>query len=259
MAKKKDSFIVYYEWEDAFADFTNEQFGELFRAIYAYEKRGEAYTGSELAVKVAMRLIVGTLDRNQEKYEAVCERNRKNAQKAGAPKGNQNARKNNPKQSSGGQNNPKQSDHEHEHEREHEREHEPDPENEHEQDAAGGAVLFFKKEFPGGCSSDLEKEIREACNEAGEEMVMEAMRTAIRSGKRSWGYCKGILNNWQRQGGPHPKPQNALAPDPDPQPAGLSRETWLNTLAVAKEAFGEESPEYQDYYEMGRKQGWTDA
>lgn len=258
MAKKKDSFIAYYEWEDAFADFTNEQFGELFRAIYAYEKRGEAYTGSDPAIKIAMRLIMGMLDRNREKYEAVCERNRKNGAKGGAPKGNQNAKKNNPKQPSGGQNNPnnpKQPDHDHEHEHDNEHDHE----NDHEHDAASGAVLFFQREFSSSCSSDLEKEIREACNEAGEEMVMEAMRTAIRSGKRSWGYCKGILNNWQRQGGPHPKPKNALVPDPDPQPAGLSRETWLNTLAVAKEAFGEESPEYQDYYEMGRKQGWTDA
>ena len=81
MAKRKDSFLMYYEWEDTFADLDDRQLGELLRAVFAYEKRKEEYTGSDGAVRLAMRFIQRTLDRNQEKYDRVCERNRLNGAK----------------------------------------------------------------------------------------------------------------------------------------------------------------------------------
>lgn len=81
MAKQKDSFLMYYEWEDAFADLDDQQLGELLRAIFAYEKRKEEYTGADGAVRLVMRFVQRTLDRNQEKYQQVCARNRRNIAK----------------------------------------------------------------------------------------------------------------------------------------------------------------------------------
>ena len=41
MAKEKNSFVLYYDLEDILLDLSDSQIAELFRAIFAYEKRGE--------------------------------------------------------------------------------------------------------------------------------------------------------------------------------------------------------------------------
>ena len=67
MAKEKDSFLLYYEWEEYFEGLTDRQLGELLRAVFAYEKRGERYGGTDREVSMALRFVQGTLDRNREK------------------------------------------------------------------------------------------------------------------------------------------------------------------------------------------------
>ena len=88
----KNSFVIYHNYRDTLEDLTDEQVGKLFRAIFDYEidKKEPNFNGE---LKIAFRFIKKDLDLNNDKHESICERNRKNGQKGGAPKGNQNARK----------------------------------------------------------------------------------------------------------------------------------------------------------------------
>lgn len=90
MAKAKDSFLLYYELEDQVSDLSDSQLGALFRAIFAYERRGEAYSGEDMAVRMAMRFVQSVLDRNRERWDERPNAAARTEKKGGAP---QNQRK----------------------------------------------------------------------------------------------------------------------------------------------------------------------
>lgn len=81
----KNSFVIYHNYRDTLEDLTNEQVGELFRAIFNYEidKKEPNFNGE---LKIAFRFIKKDLDLNSDKYESICERNRMNGLKGGRPK-----------------------------------------------------------------------------------------------------------------------------------------------------------------------------
>ena len=83
MAKEKNSFVMYYDLEDILFDLSDSQIAELFRAIFAYEKRGEAYSGTDPEVKIAMRFVGRALDDNDERYRAKVEKRREAGRKGG--------------------------------------------------------------------------------------------------------------------------------------------------------------------------------
>lgn len=88
----KNSFVLYYNYREILTDFTDEQLGKLFRALFDYEiDRTEPKFSGEL--KIAFGFIKKDLDINLVKYDNICKRNRENGQNGGAPIGNQNARK----------------------------------------------------------------------------------------------------------------------------------------------------------------------
>ena len=74
MANKK-GVIVYYDIIEQLEDFSDEQVGQMFRAIINYDKEGiiPNFTGE---MKVAFKFIKLTIDRNKEEYNAKCEKNR---------------------------------------------------------------------------------------------------------------------------------------------------------------------------------------
>lgn len=88
----KNSFVIYYNYRETLEDLTDEQVGQLFRAIFDYEidRTEPKFSG---VLNVAFKFIKKDLDINLTKYENICNRNRKNGQNGGAPVGNQNARK----------------------------------------------------------------------------------------------------------------------------------------------------------------------
>lgn len=245
MAKKvKDSFIVFYEWEDNLRKLSDEQMGQVFRAIFAYEKRGEKYNGADFAVDMAMNFIYGVIDRNRERYEETCRQRSIAGAKGGAPKGNRNASKR-AKQANGlsdNQNQAKQAEHESEREYEREREsereseseREPVPEREREKIDAGAydSVFFALQErISSHISEDTAREVREWCEDMGEERVIEAIHLAANIGKRSWGYVKGILNNWLEEECSSPVlPLNESYSPPD----------WLANECMVKRVMGRE-------------------
>ncbi len=78
--KEKNSFILYHAHGKLFAALTDQEAGQLIKAIFCYVTTGKCadITG---AAKIAYISIVDDLDRNQKKYEQKCEKNRANASK----------------------------------------------------------------------------------------------------------------------------------------------------------------------------------
>ena len=81
----KNSFLIYLDYEEQFDLLTDEQIGQLMRAIMKYEKTKEIPQLDGM-LKMAFSFIKTQLDRDREKYEKKCERNKENGAKGGRPK-----------------------------------------------------------------------------------------------------------------------------------------------------------------------------
>lgn len=90
-----DSFILYTSYYALIEGLTDEQLGQLTRAIFLYARDGKSIK-LEPVVRMAFGFIIDDMKRNKAKYEEKVERWRANGRKGGAPKGNQNARKKQP-------------------------------------------------------------------------------------------------------------------------------------------------------------------
>ena len=89
---KKDSFILYLEHKNVFDILTDEEAGKLIKAIFEYEEKDEL-PNLEKSLQLAFIPIRNSLDRNQEKYEEKCQKNRENGLKGGRPRKNQTVNK----------------------------------------------------------------------------------------------------------------------------------------------------------------------
>ena len=155
----KNSFVIYHNYRETLEDLTDEQVGKLFRAIFDYEidKKEPNFNGE---LKIAFRFIKKDLDLNNDKYESIWERNRKNGQKGGAPKGNQNAKKQ-PKQ-------PKQPDNDNEYDY--------DNDNEYDYDNDNDYILESKKESKNKeINNNIHTHARETYDEIFEDFGVEPM------------------------------------------------------------------------------------
>lgn len=70
-----DSFILYTSYYALIEGLTDEQLGQLTRAIFLYARDGEIIS-LEPVVRMAFAFIKDNIERNQDKYQAKCERNR---------------------------------------------------------------------------------------------------------------------------------------------------------------------------------------
>lgn len=75
-----DSFILYTSDYQLIEGLTDEQLGQLIRALFTYARDGEVIN-LEPVVRMAFAFIKDKIDRNQAKYQKKCERNRENIRK----------------------------------------------------------------------------------------------------------------------------------------------------------------------------------
>jgi len=90
MADKK-SFILHVDSLDVIDDLTDEQAGQLFRAIKNYHAGGD-FEPSPI-IRIAFSAFKSQFKRDLEKYEKIIERNKNNGLKGGRPKTQQNPQK----------------------------------------------------------------------------------------------------------------------------------------------------------------------
>ncbi len=81
----KVSFLIYLEYEEQFNLLSDEQLGQLMRAIMSYEKTGKEPQLDGM-LKMAFSFIKTRLDKDREKYKSKCEKNKQNGAKGGRPK-----------------------------------------------------------------------------------------------------------------------------------------------------------------------------
>ncbi len=81
----KNSFLIYLDYEEQFDLLTDEELGQLMRAIILYEKTRKETELSGM-LKMAFSFIKTQLDKDREKYNEVCEKNKRNGAKGGRPK-----------------------------------------------------------------------------------------------------------------------------------------------------------------------------
>ena len=84
----KKSFIVYLDSLNILSDLNTQQAGELFLAIYNYHLSGEM--PSEFWIKMALASFINQWQRDCERYEQTCNRNKSNGLKGGRPPKNPN-------------------------------------------------------------------------------------------------------------------------------------------------------------------------
>lgn len=70
-----DSFILYTSYYALIEGLTDEQLGQLTRAIFIYARDGKTIN-LEPVVRMAFAFIKDNIERNQDKYQAKCEKNR---------------------------------------------------------------------------------------------------------------------------------------------------------------------------------------
>ena len=79
---------MYLDYEEHFKLMTDEQLGQLLRAIMEYEKTRQVPQLDGM-VKMAFSFIKAQLERDREKYEEKCAKNKENGKRGGRPKKNQ--------------------------------------------------------------------------------------------------------------------------------------------------------------------------
>lgn len=82
----KDGMILYASYAEKFQRLTDAQFGRLIRLVFKYQAGEDVGNIDDFAVSLAFDVIRYDLDRNNEKYERIIERNRENGKKGGRPK-----------------------------------------------------------------------------------------------------------------------------------------------------------------------------
>ena len=85
---KKTGFILYPEAADVINTLTDAEAGKLLKAFYKYHETGEVPKLKRDLLLVFM-MFKPKFDRDSEKYENICERNRQNGQNGGRKKENQ--------------------------------------------------------------------------------------------------------------------------------------------------------------------------
>ena len=88
----KDSFILYDEYSAHIELLSMEQRGVLLTAIFAY-RNDEEPPEMDNAVAMLFSVIKAQFERDNEKYQATCAKRRAAGCMGGAPRGNQNAKK----------------------------------------------------------------------------------------------------------------------------------------------------------------------
>ena len=82
----KDGMILYSSYIEKFKKLSDEQFGQLIRLIFQYQIDGVVPSIEDTAISLAFDVAKFDLDRNNKKYEEICEKRREAGSKGGLAK-----------------------------------------------------------------------------------------------------------------------------------------------------------------------------
>lgn len=90
MANK--SFVMYDSWMDMVEDMTEEEAGQLLKAIYAYRKDRD-YKPSDRAIRPAFNILKQRFEEDDQAYQEKIEKRAEAGKKGGRPKAKETKRK----------------------------------------------------------------------------------------------------------------------------------------------------------------------
>lgn len=79
--KEINSFILYYDWQLLFKNFTLEQKGKLLDSIFNYVTGKISSSDVDINVRDVFDYMITYIDRDKEKYLEKCRKNEENARK----------------------------------------------------------------------------------------------------------------------------------------------------------------------------------
>ena len=184
----KNSFLIYLDYEEQFNLLTDEQIGQLMRAIIKYEKTKEEPQLDGM-LKMAFSFIKTQLDRDREKYEKKCKKNKENGAKGGRPKNQKEEEK--PNGFKENQSYPKKADNEEDN----------DKDNDNEDDKDSSSSINYYMENINPLISPYEVELLDSyCHDLSDEIVIYAIKDAIEHNAKNMKYIKKILDRYVKQG-----------------------------------------------------------
>lgn len=78
----KSSFAIYKDWESILSELgSDEEIGQLFRALFAFAKRGERPVFKNGAARVAFNIMSNAIQTDGERWEDICEKRSEAANK----------------------------------------------------------------------------------------------------------------------------------------------------------------------------------
>ena len=89
----KETMVFYFEWDDYCEELSDTEYRKMMKAVINYARTRKNTEFEDRMMRSIYKVICRTIDRADTAYQKRCETNRENGKKGGAPKGNQNARK----------------------------------------------------------------------------------------------------------------------------------------------------------------------
>lgn len=87
----RESFLMYLSFEELLMRLTPDELRLMMLAIFRYHRGGELPNfGDNRVLDMCWQSLKSDFDRDAEKYNAVCERNRRNGMRGGRPKNQEN-------------------------------------------------------------------------------------------------------------------------------------------------------------------------
>lgn len=189
--QNKDGFLLYTDQITIFNKLTDEQAGKLIKAIYEYEAIGKI-PNLDFGLDMAFTSIKIVLDKNREKYQKKCQKNKENADKRW--KGNANAYEKM-------QTHANYADNDNDTDTNNDIDMNYYYENKEEDDSCvDDPFEFFKQNFNNNkdLSEYQKNKIKSFCEMLNNELVVFAMTKCIDYDKLNLQYLKSIVNNWKK-------------------------------------------------------------
>ena len=82
---ERQGFLFYHDWITSLQKLPPDQAMHVLSALTEYSQTGERPQMENLAEEIMCDLLANQIDRDKEKYQAVCERNQQNGKRGGRP------------------------------------------------------------------------------------------------------------------------------------------------------------------------------
>lgn len=190
--KDKDGFLLYTSQIGLFDKLTDEQAGKLIKAIYRYELTRE-YPNLDFGLDMAFTSIKIILDKNREKYQKQCKKNKENAEKRWKSSANAYEKMRTHA-------NDADTDIDTDIDTDTDYYHHNEIKNNEDDSCVDDPMDFFKKNF--NDNNDLsdyqKKELETFSNSIGNELLIYAMEKCVDYNITNLKYLKSIIKNWKK-------------------------------------------------------------